>query len=60
MRQGDAFISRDKQQRRDACAGCGGIWLERGELERIEQRDDERWPTTWFRSILDNALPKKA
>jgi len=44
----------------DACAACGGIWLERGELERIEQRDDERWPTTWFRSILDTALPKKA
>ena len=43
----------------DACTSCAGIWLERGELERIEQRDDELWPTTWFRSILDNALPKK-
>lgn len=44
----------------DVCRSCGGVWLDRGELERIEQREEERWPSTWFRSVLDQALPKKS
>ena len=36
----------------DVCGSCGGVWLDKGELEAVEQRDDEGWPTTWFRSIL--------
>jgi hypothetical protein len=36
----------------DVCSGCSGVWLDKGELEAIEQRDDEHWPSTWFRSIL--------
>ena len=42
----------------DACTRCGGVWLDRGELEQIEQRDEEHWPATWFRSVLDAALPQ--
>jgi len=36
----------------DECNDCGGIWLDKGELETIESRNEEGWPTTWFRSIL--------
>ena len=36
----------------DVCAQCGGVWLDKGELEAVEQRDEEGWPSTWFRSIL--------
>ena len=36
----------------DVCGGCGGLWLDKGELEAVEKRDDEGWPSTWFRSIL--------
>ncbi len=36
----------------DVCDQCGGVWLDRGELEQIEERDEEHWPSTWFRSIL--------
>ena len=38
----------------DQCENCGGLWLDKGELEAIEARKDEGWPTTWFRSILGN------
>jgi len=36
----------------EVCPTCRGVWLDKGELEAIEKRDDEHWPTTWFRSIL--------
>lgn len=27
----------------DQCTGCGGIWLDAGELEQIAKKDDESW-----------------
>ena len=27
----------------DQCTGCGGIWLDAGELEPIAKKDDESW-----------------
>ena len=27
----------------DQCAGCGGIWLDHGELEEVVGRDKEGW-----------------
>jgi len=36
----------------DECSDCGGIWLDQGELEAIEERQAEGWPSTWFRSVL--------
>lgn len=27
----------------DQCTGCGGIWLDPGELEQIAKKDDESW-----------------
>ncbi|MEK6600504.1 MAG: zf-TFIIB domain-containing protein [Candidatus Binatota bacterium] len=27
----------------DQCAGCGGIWLDHGELEEVVGRDKESW-----------------
>jgi len=38
----------------DRCSGCDGVWLDRGELETLHEREDEGWPTTWFRSILSS------
>ncbi|MBI2988750.1 MAG: zf-TFIIB domain-containing protein [Deltaproteobacteria bacterium] len=27
----------------DQCAGCGGIWLDAGELEEVAEREEESW-----------------
>lgn len=27
----------------DQCTGCGGIWLDPGELEEVAERDEESW-----------------
>jgi uncharacterized protein len=27
----------------DQCTGCGGIWLDPGEMEQIAKKDDESW-----------------
>ncbi|MEO2138315.1 MAG: zf-TFIIB domain-containing protein [bacterium] len=37
----------------DECADCGGIWLDKGELESIEERDGEGWMSRWVRSLLE-------
>jgi hypothetical protein len=37
----------------DLCSECGGIWLDKGELEQIAERRGENWLTKWVRSILD-------
>jgi hypothetical protein len=36
----------------DTCAGCGGLWLDKGELKRLAEIESESWPATWFREIL--------
>lgn len=27
----------------DQCTGCGGIWLDPGELEQVAEREEESW-----------------
>ncbi len=36
----------------DECATCGGIWLDKGELEQIVSRESEGWASRWVRSVL--------
>ncbi len=36
----------------DGCGECGGIWLDKGELESIGERAGEGWMSRWFRSVL--------
>ena len=36
----------------DECAACGGIWLDKGELEQIVSRESEGWASRWVRSVL--------
>jgi hypothetical protein len=36
----------------DECAACGGIWLDKGELEAVNERADEGWVSRWIRSVL--------
>jgi hypothetical protein len=35
----------------DACPSCGGLWLDKGELEAV-LRHDEAWATRWLRALL--------
>lgn len=37
----------------DECPSCGGIWLDRGELEVLQERASEPWMTKWIRSVLE-------
>ena len=39
----------------DTCRACGGIWLDKGELESIVVREGESWFSGWVRSLLDQA-----
>jgi hypothetical protein len=34
----------------DECPSCGGLWLDRGELEKITDRDGDSWLGRLFRS----------
>jgi hypothetical protein len=36
----------------DDCPKCGGLWLDKGELERVFERKDEGWEQRWLRSVL--------
>lgn len=36
----------------DACDACGGIWLDKGELEQVVERGSEGWATKWVRNLL--------
>lgn len=33
----------------DECPGCGGVWLDKGELEALAQHDDQGWFGRLFR-----------
>ncbi len=37
----------------DVCPTCNGIWLDKGELETIEERVSESWFSKWVRSVLE-------
>ena len=37
----------------DECTACGGIWLDKGELEAIGEREEEGWMSRWLRSVLE-------
>ncbi len=37
----------------DVCKDCGGIWLDKGELEQLQAREEEGWFTTWVRDVLE-------
>jgi predicted NUDIX family phosphoesterase len=36
----------------DECNSCGGMWLDKGELEQIVTREGEGWAQKWIRSVL--------
>lgn len=36
----------------DICPTCRGIWLDEGELEAINKKEDEAGVTRWVRSLL--------
>jgi hypothetical protein len=36
----------------DMCETCGGVWLDKGELEAITERASEGWMSRWIRSVL--------
>jgi len=33
----------------EECPGCGGIWLDRGELELVAKGESEGWLVRWLR-----------
>src|SRR5882724_2505062 len=33
----------------DECGSCGGVWLDRGEIQILAGRDKEGWPARLFR-----------
>jgi len=39
----------------DVCEQCGGIWLDKGELESLSEHEAESWVSKWIRSILEGA-----
>jgi hypothetical protein len=36
----------------DECPKCGGLWLDKGELQALIEREDESWASRWLRSVL--------
>ena len=36
----------------DECPNCGGLWLDKGELQTLIEREDESWASHWLRSVL--------
>ncbi|RMF24196.1 MAG: hypothetical protein D6760_03880 [Deltaproteobacteria bacterium] len=36
----------------DGCPSCGGVWLDNGELQLLQERVSEPWMTKWIRSVL--------
>ena len=36
----------------DECGRCGGVWLDKGELEAVVTREDEGWASRWIRALL--------
>jgi len=41
---GEALKERSFQKKAiDQCTGCGGIWLDAGELEQVAEKDDGSW-----------------
>jgi hypothetical protein len=36
----------------DVCDDCGGVWLDKGELEQLIERENEGWASRWFRDVL--------
>lgn len=39
----------------DTCDGCGGIWLDKGELEALSEHEAESWVSKWIRSVLEGS-----
>jgi hypothetical protein len=41
---GDSLKARSFQKIEiDQCTGCGGIWLDAGELEQVAEKDEGSW-----------------
>lgn len=36
----------------EECPSCQGMWLDRGELEALAQRENEGWFTRWLRRTV--------
>jgi len=36
----------------DECPKCGGMWLDKNELQTLIEREDESWASRWLRSVL--------
>jgi hypothetical protein len=39
----------------DDCPRCHGIWLDKGELETVVDREDESWALRWLRDVLSGS-----
>jgi hypothetical protein len=39
----------------DECSHCHGIWLDKGELESVVEREDEGWAHRWLRNVLSGS-----
>ena len=37
----------------DICKSCGGVWLDKGELEELAKRESEGALTKWIRGVLE-------
>ena len=42
----------DRQVTIDACPGCGGIWLDKGEWERLVGRTEHGWLQRLFAGLI--------
>ena len=52
-RCGETLASQDREGVTiDVCLSCGGVWLDKGEMETLIERESESWMSSWFRSIL--------
>ncbi len=50
---GEALITRTVDDVEvDECKACGGMWLDKGELEQIVAREGEGWASKWIRTVL--------
>jgi ribosomal protein L37AE/L43A len=36
----------------EECSRCGGVWLDKGELPALLEREDEGWARRWLRGLV--------
>ncbi len=40
----------------EQCPGCGGVWLDRGELERLAEQETDGWIARWIRREFEKPV----